>query len=115
MNTVRNQVWDDTYTVTTDNGEVQYHVTADNIKETNHQLQLEVPVMFSLITKGGLFFNVGPQFILPAYTPYKQVITNGNIEATDLETGVVLQNNPVYGVLSAEQRIKREKVSSNLI
>ena len=103
MNTVRNQVWDDTYTVATDNGEVQYHVTADNIKETNHQLQLEVPVMFSMITKGGLFFNVGPRFILPAYTPYKQVITNGNIVATDLETGVVLQNNPVYGQLSTEQ------------
>ena len=103
MNNVRNQAWDDKYTVATDNGEVEYHVTADNIKETNHQLQLEVPLMFSLITHGGLFFNVGPRFILPAYTPYKQVITNGNIVATDLETGVVLQNNPVYGQLSAEQ------------
>ena len=47
--------------------------------------------------------NAGPRFLLPAYTPYKQVITNGNIVATDVETGVVLENNPVYGVLSAEQ------------
>ena len=59
--------------------------------------------MFSMITNGGLFVNVGPRFLLPAYAPYKQVITNGNIEVTDVETGVVLNNNPVYGVLSAEQ------------
>lgn len=59
--------------------------------------------MFSMITANGLFFNVGPRFLLPAYTPYKQVITNGNVVATDLQTGVVIPNNPVYGQLSEEQ------------
>ena len=103
MNTTRNQVWDETFTANTSDGDVIYNVTADNIKETNNQLQLEVPVMFSMITNGGLFVNVGPRFLLPAYAPYKQVITNGNIEVTDVETGVVLNNNPVYGALSAEQ------------
>lgn len=103
MNTTRSQAWDETFTANTSDGDVIYNVTADNIKETNNQLQLEVPVMFSMITKGGLFVNVGPRFLLPAYAPYKQVITNGNIEVTDVETGVVLNNNPVYGALSAEQ------------
>ena len=103
MNTTRNQAWDETFTANTSDGDVIYNVTADNIKETNNQLQLEVPVMFSMITNGGLFVNVGPRFLLPAYAPYKQVITNGNIEVTDVETGVVLNNNPVYGALSAEQ------------
>ena len=103
MSTTRNQAWDETYVAKTDDGDIEYHITADNIEETSHQLQLEVPLMFSLITAKGLFFNVGPRFLLPAYTPYKQVITNGNVIATDLETGVVIPNNPVYGQLSAEQ------------
>jgi hypothetical protein len=62
-----------------------------------------------MITKGGFFLNVGPRFLLPAYTPYKQVITNGNIQVTDTQTGVVLDNNPVYGVLSAEQENQKGK------
>ena len=103
MSTTRSQAWDETYIAKTDDGDIEYHVTADNIQETNHQLQLEVPLMFSLITAKGLFFNVGPRFLLPAYTPYKQVITNGNVVATDLQTGVVIPNNPVYGQLSEEQ------------
>ena len=103
MSTTRSQAWDETYVAKTDDGDIEYHVTADNIQETNHQLQLEVPLMFSMITAKGLFFNVGPRFLLPAYTPYKQVITNGNVVATDLQTGVVIPNNPVYGQLSEEQ------------
>ena len=65
--------------------------------------------MFSMITNSGFFFNVGPRFLLPTYTPYKQTITNGNITVTDLETGVVLNDNPVYGALSAEQENKKGK------
>ena len=103
MSTIRSQAWDETYIAKTDDGDIEYHITADNIQETNHQLQLEVPLMFSMITANGLFFNVGPRFLLPAYTPYKQVITNGNVVATDLQTGVVIPNNPVYGQLSEEQ------------
>ena len=103
MSTIRSQAWDETYIAKTDDGDIEYHITADNIQETNHQLQLEVPLMFSMITANGLFFNVGPRFLLPAYSPYKQVITNGNVVATDLQTGVVIPNNPVYGQLSEEQ------------
>ena len=108
MNTTRNQAWDETFTANTSDGEVIYNVTADNIKETNNQLQLEVPVMFSMLANG-FFLNVGPRFLLPAYAPYKQVITNGNIQVTDVETGVVLNNNPVYGALSEEQENQKGK------
>lgn len=108
MNTTRNQAWDETFTANTSDGEVIYNVTADNIKETNNQLQLEVPVMFSMLVNG-FFVNVGPRFLLPAYAPYKQVITNGNIQVTDVETGVVLNNNPVYGALSEEQENQKGK------
>ena len=109
MNTQRRQAWDETYTANTTDGDVIYHVTADEIHETSHQLQLEVPVMFSMITNKGFFLNAGPRFLLPAYTPYKQIITNGNIVATDVETGVVLENNPVYGVLTEQQENQKGK------
>lgn len=109
MGTNRSQAWDETFVVSTSDGDVEYHVTADDITETSHQLQLELPIMFSMLTKGGLFFNVGPRFLLPAYTPYKQVITNGNVIATDLETGVVIPNNPVYGALSEQQENQKGK------
>lgn len=109
MNTTRNQAWDETFTANTSDGDVIYNVTADNIKETNHQLQLEVPLMFSMITNGGFFLNVGPRFLLPAYAPYKQIISNGNIVATDVETGVVIENDPVYGALSEEQENQKGK------
>ena len=103
MNTQRRQAWYETYTVATDNGEVEYHVTADEIHEVSHQIQLEVPVMFSMILPCGVFVNAGPRFLLPAYTPYKQTITNGKIVAKDLETGVVIEDNPVYGALTPSQ------------
>ena len=109
MNTNRNQPWDDTFSVNTSDGEIVYNVTADNIHEVNHQIQLEVPVMFSMITNSGFFFNAGPRFLLPAYTPYKQTITNGNITVTDVETGVVIEDNPVYGALTEEQAKQKGK------
>jgi hypothetical protein len=109
MTATRNQAWNETFTANTSDGDVIYNVTADNIKETNHQLQLEVPVMFSMITKGGLFLNVGPRFLLPAYAPYKQTILNGNIAVTDVETGVALENNPVYGALTEQQENQKGK------
>ena len=110
MSATRNhQAWNETFTANTSDGDVIYNVTADNIKETNHQLQLEVPVMFSMITKGGLFLNVGPRFLLPAYAPYKQTISNGNIAVTDVETGVALENNPVYGALTEQQENQKGK------
>ena len=60
--------------------DVEYEISVDDIHENLQQIQVEVPLMFSLLTTNGLFFNIGPRFMLPVYTPYKQVITNGNIK-----------------------------------
>ena len=62
-------------------GPIEYKVTADEAKELNHQLQLEIPLMFSMVTPKGFFLNVGPKVILPVYTPYTQTLTNTNIDA----------------------------------
>jgi hypothetical protein len=102
MSTTRNQKWDETFVASTSDGDVKYHVTADNIQENTNQINLEIPIMFSMITSGGFFVNVGPRISMPVYTPYKQIIVNGNIVATDIETSVVVPNNPIYGNLTEE-------------
>ena len=80
-------------------GNLDYTVRAEGINETDRQIQLEVPLMFSLIHQSGLFFNVGPRFMIPVYTPYKQTINSATaaISAYDPATGVTLQDNIVTG------------------
>ena len=107
MTTNRSQNWDETFVANTSDGDVKYHVTADNIQEINRQVNLEVPVMFSMITNDGIYLNVGPRIMMPVYTPYVQTITNCNIVATDIQTGVVVPNNPVYGYLRDEQAVQK--------
>lgn len=103
MYTNRDIVWDEEFTRNTSDGDVHYHVTADNIRETNKQLQLEMPLMFSMVTTNGFYLNVGPRVLLPIRTPFEQVITNGHIVATDLETTDVMTDNVVYGYLNEDQ------------
>lgn len=103
MCTNRDIVWDEEFTRNTSDGDVHYHVTADNIRETNKQLQLEMPLMFSMVTTNGFYLNLGPRVLLPIRTPFEQVITNGHIVATDLETTDVMTDNVVYGYLSEDQ------------
>lgn len=94
----------DEFTLATDEGNVDYRVSADEIDETTHQIQLELPVMFSMVTPKGFFLNVGPKFILPVYSTYHQTITNPNISAYLPElNGKPITNNIVMGVLSEEQ------------
>lgn len=103
MYTNRDIVWDEEFTRSTSDGDVHYHVTADNIRETNKQLQLEMPLMFSMVTTNGFYLNVGPRVLLPIRTPFEQVITNGHIVATDLETTDVMTDNIIYGYLNEDQ------------
>ncbi len=81
---------------------MRYTINAD-VKETDRQIQLEIPLYFSLIHDNGFFFNVGPKFMLPVYTPYKQSIKNEDIVAYDTETGVTFDNNVVTGRYNGEK------------
>ena len=103
MYTNRDIVWDEEFTRNTSDGDVHYHVTADNIRETNKQLQLEMPLMFSMVSTNGFYLNLGPRVLLPIRTPFEQVITDGHIVATDLETTDVMTDNVVYGYLNEDQ------------
>ena len=86
-------------------GDINYHVTG-NAKETLHQVLLEVPVMFSMITPKGFFLNAGPKLMLPVYSKANQTLTNGNIAAYLPElNGEAINNEVVTGKLTAEQEV----------
>ena len=85
---------------------IDYTIRADEVKEHDGQLQLEVPLLFSLIHQNGLFFNVGPKFMLPVFTPYKQTISNNPntfVEAYYQETGVRVTNDVITGLLAEDK------------
>ena len=97
-------------------GTFDYTVLVKNVKETDHQLQLEVPLMFSLIHQNGLFFNVGPKFMIPVYTPYNQSVdvNNTHISAYDHQTGVTVQDEVVTGKYTGQQPEGKNGIQFNV-
>lgn len=93
----------DQFTVNTQDGPINYTLSADRIKENDGQIQLEIPLMFSLVMRNGFFFNAGPRFILPVYTPYKQTISNPNVDAYFEQEGVHVTNEVITGMVSDDQ------------
>ena len=80
---------------------IDYTLKADKIQENDGQLQVEIPVMFSLYHENGLFFNVGPKFMMPVYTPYKQTISNdAYINAHFTDYGIIVRNETITGKLA---------------
>ena len=97
-------------------GTVDYTVFAKDVKETDHQLQLEVPVMFSLISDKGVFFNIGPKFMIPVYTPYNQSVNQDetHISAFFQETGVTVVDEEVTGVYKGQQPTEQNGIQFNI-
>ncbi len=103
------------YTVTDPDGmQADYTVTAKNVQERDRQLQLEVPLMFSLIAKNGVFFNFGPRFLLPVYTPYKASIDNANIDAYFEQTDVHVTNDVITGLMEQDQLVGKGTTDNKL-
>jgi hypothetical protein len=118
MNVNRHQPWNNTYSEMDEYGDIlTYHVTADDIYENTQQVQVEVPLMMSWVGQKGLFFNVGPRFLLPIIATHAQTIKNGNIQVTDQGVGVTVLNNPVYGKLDENTKhyICKNKYSWNVL
>lgn len=90
-------------TTDADGDQVQYTLSG-NAREVDGQVILEVPLMFSLVTNNGFFFNVGPRFQLPVYNHFKQTITDGNISLYNITKGVTVANEAVIGELTADQK-----------
>ena len=73
-------------------GYIDYAVKIDKAHAVNRQVQLEVPVMFTMVTPKGFFLNAGPKLILPAYSVYHQDMEGVTLQATH-ETGVTMPEN----------------------
>lgn len=90
--------------ISTSDGDIQYKILAENVKEFDGQIQVEVPLMFSMVHEKGFFMNIGPRFMIPVYGLYNQSITNPEIKATFIEEGVTVTNEKITGVLTEEQQ-----------
>lgn len=85
-------------------GDINYHITATDVDQTTHQVLLELPVMFSMVTQGGFFLNVGPKLMLPVYNPVKQTLNYPNITAYLPElNGEPIKNEVITGLVTADQ------------
>jgi hypothetical protein len=92
------------YIVPTVAGDVRYTIDVDHVAEKTNQIQLEVPVMFSMVTKKGFFLNAGPKLMLPVYSRFNQQMKNPVINAYKSElNGHPITNNPVMGQLTDDQ------------
>ncbi len=79
---------------------VDYKINAQKVAERDGQIQIEVPLMYSLLTEKGFFLNVGPKFMMPVYTHYNQTISDeASIAATINDMGVTITNDPATGVI----------------
>ena len=104
----------DKYTTTTVHSDVDYVVEADKVAETDRLIQLEIPVMFSMVTPKGFFLNVGPKLILPVYSKYTQTIKDPKISAYLPElSGNPIVNEVVMGKLTEEQMNITDNLADN--
>lgn len=93
----------DQYTTTDAAGDkLDYTITASNVKQTLNEFQVQVPLMFSLLYHG-LFFNIGPRFVVPVYASYNQQLENPHIKAYYEPYGVTITDDMYIGKVSEDQ------------
>lgn len=89
--------------ITADGLNLQYTASIDQIDEHTSQIQVEVPVLFSMVTPRGFYLNLGPKLILPVYGMYKQQLTNADIETYSPLLDVTFKNDVVLGQFTKAQ------------
>lgn len=93
----------DQYTTTDAEGDVlDYTITVENMNTTLNQIQVQVPLMFALKYRG-LFFNIGPRFVVPVYNTYTQTLDNAHIAAHFADYGYTSIDNLITGRLTDDQ------------
>lgn len=93
------------FTLTEDGFSFPLDYTIDmRIHEQDQQLQLEVPLLFSLIFPKGWFLHLGPRLQVPLAPTYRETISEDQIAAVySLWSEEALINNPTTGCLSESQ------------
>lgn len=106
---------DTTNTVSAGGHKIEYTISAEDINEKDGQLQVEVPLMFSMVTNKGFFLNIGPRFIVPVYTHYNQSITKPTIDAYFPDMGVHVVNQDITGNVSEDLKDTKGRWSASKI
>lgn len=83
-----------------------------NTREYDGEVILEIPVMFSMITNSGFFFNVGPRIQAPVFNHFKQVISDDNIGLLFPAYGVEVTNAHFTGKMDGDTRVYTGKQQS---
>lgn len=101
---------DSAYQVVSEGQHIDYTINTEQVKENDGAIQLEVPIMFSMILDKGFYLNIGPKIALPVYNHYRQNLTNPDITAvfTDMG-GVVVKNEAITGLVSDNQMKSKGK------
>lgn len=87
----------DTYTITGDAGEqIDYEISASKVSEKDGQLQIEIPLMYSMLVNG-FFLNVGPKVMIPVLKNYNQTISDPHVSATFEDMGVTVTDEVITG------------------
>jgi len=91
----------DQFSASTSDGDIQYTVSAENLVEKHGWVTVEVPVMFSLVTRGRFFMNIGPRVQIPVYSHYTMRYDNPNIDAYFVKERVHVPNELITGTTDA--------------
>lgn len=90
---------DDKYQTSTDGGQILYNITAQEVREKQDQVMVDVPLMFSIVTDKGFFFNVGPKVSFPVWSRSKMNFTEPHVDALFVEEGVSVRDRLITGVV----------------
>ena len=85
--------------------DLSYTLNGD-AREYDGQVLLEIPLMFSMITNNGFFFNIGPRFQAPLFSHYKQTIESENIGLLFPGYNVTITNEPGISKLTDTEATK---------
>lgn len=103
----------DVYTTPTTDGDIRYTITANGIREKDGAVVVEVPLMFSVVSEKGVFFNVGPRFQMPVWNHYTLHFENPSIKAFFPEEGVEVENRLITGLISDKAVESKGKFTSS--
>jgi len=92
--------------------DITYHVTAKNVKETDRQFALEIPVLFAM-SFDRIYTNVGLRFGIPAMSRYSQTMEDPSILATYDDYEVTLRDETVTGKVSNDDKSQKAKLDAS--
>lgn len=85
---------------------MDYTVTANRVLQHSEQVQVEVPLMFS-VRANGIIFNAGAKVMLPVWNLYKQTMKNLSVDAYYSAVDVHVTDELITGVLSEDKQTLR--------